>query len=217
LNSPHNPKGQLDVQPTSRPENRHEGGTENRTQNQNNKWQFLLLLAPVFLFAFIEEYYGVVWGTIAALIASVAEIIYEKIKFKKISGLTLGMNALIVVLGLVSIFLQDGIWFKLQLALFEIIFAVLLMGSTVLKKPLLVALAKKQNQALAPDAIQLLNGINFRLGIFFVLQAGLATWAAYTWSSIAWAFLKTAGLILMMLAYMLGEFLFILIKRKLAK
>ena len=217
MNSPHNPKGQLDVQPTSRPENRHEGGTENRTQNQNNKWQFLLLLAPVFLFAFIEEYYGVVWGTIAALIASVAEIIYEKIKFKKISGLTLGMNALIVVLGLVSIFLQDGIWFKLQLALFEIIFAVLLMGSTVLKKPLLVALAKKQNQALAPDAIQLLNGINFRLGIFFVLQAGLATWAAYTWSSIAWAFLKTAGLILMMLAYMLGEFLFILIKRKLAK
>jgi intracellular septation protein len=209
LSSANNPNGKLNPSTDSL--------TKNGSRNQTNKWQFLFLLTPVLLFTFIEEYYGVVWGTVAALIVGIAEIIYEKIRYQKVSAITWGMNALIVLLGLVSIYLQDGIWFKLQLALFEIIFAGLLIGSSLLKKPLLLELAKKQNQNMAPEAIQLLNGINFRLGIFFIIQAGIATWAAYTWSSVAWAFLKTAGLILMMFAYMLGEFLFVVIKRKLTK
>lgn len=159
-------------------------------------------LLPVIAFSVIEEFYGPVWGTFAGMTFGIGEIIYEKIKFNKVSAVTWIGNALILGLGAVSIISQDGIWFKLQPALFEAFFASFLWGSLIMKKPFLLLMAEKQNPNVLDTARPMLKGMTLRLGFFFAIHAVIATWAAFEWTTAQWAFLKGAGLIISFLVYL---------------
>ncbi len=162
-------------------------------------------LLPIIAFTVVEELYGPVWGTIVAMIFGVGEIVYEKWKFKKISKLTLLSNTLVLVLGLISIFFQEGIWFKLQPAILELFMAIFLWYTTWTGQPFLSEMAFKQNPNLPPQMLPFLRAVNFRLGFFFLGHAVIATWAALSWSTTAWAFLKGIGLTVSMIVYMVIE------------
>ncbi|GIL17018.1 MAG: putative intracellular septation protein A [Oligoflexia bacterium] len=162
-------------------------------------------LLPILAFTLIEENYGPIWGTVAGMAFGFGEIIFEIVKYKKVSTMTWIGNGMILSLGAISIISQDGIWFKLQPALFEAFFAIFLWGSLVLKKNFLVLMAEKQGQQIPEILKEKFNGITFRVGIFFAIQAGLATWAAFSWSTEAWAFLKGIGLTLSFVVYLVAE------------
>ncbi len=162
-------------------------------------------LLPIIAFTVIEEYFGPFYGLMAALVFGLGELTYEKIKYNKISGVTWMGNGLIIGLGLVSIFTQDGIWFKLQPAILEFAFASMLWITQATGKPMLVELSKKQNPELPEHVLVFLKGVNFRCGIFFLIHAALATWAALKWSTQAWAVLKGLGVTLSFVLYMVIE------------
>lgn len=164
-------------------------------------------LLPIAAFTILEELYGPVYGLAAAMVFGIGELLYEKIKLKKISSITWIANGLIIALGLVSIFTQEGIWFKLQPAIMEFATTAILWGTQYMKKPLLVELSKKQNPNLPDLFLDFLRSVNFRLGLFFLAHALLATWAAYTWSTQAWAWLKGLGVVISMVLYMILEVL----------
>lgn len=181
--------------------------------SNNKKHQALALffggLLPVIAFTVIEDQYGVVAGLIAGMIFGAGEILYELIKYKKVSALTWGGNALLLGLGGVSLISQDGLWFKLQPALIELIFGFVLFFSSVLKKPFLVMMIEKQNPEIPTVLKQSFHGINFRLSFFFFIHAGLATYAAFYWSNTNWALLKGAGLTVSFILYLLVELYFV--------
>ena len=54
-----------------------------------------------------------------------------------------------------------------------------------------------------------MSGMTVRIGIFFLLHAALATWAALHWSTQAWVFLKGFGFTGSMVVYMIVEALFL--------
>ena len=118
-------------------------------------------------------------------------------------------NAMILVLGGISIISQDGIWFKLQPALFEAFFAVLLWGSVVLKKPFLPMMAEKQGAVINPVVKPFMTGMTWRLGFFFAIQSVVATWAALKWTTAQWALLKGVGLMVSFFVYLGFELLWI--------
>jgi intracellular septation protein len=139
------------------------------------------------------------------MVFGVGEIIYEILKYKKVSLITWIGNGMLLSLGAISLISSDGIWFKLQPALFEFGFFIFLLGSWFMKKPFLVLMLEKQNPA-APEFIKnMMSGLTFRLSFFFLIHALLATWAAYKWSSEAWALLKGLGLTASMIVYMIFE------------
>lgn len=109
---------------------------------------------------------------------------------------------MILVLGGISIIAQDGIWFKMQPALFEAFFTALLWGSLIMKKPLLIAMAEKQGTKIPDHAKPLMKGMTFRLGLFFAIHAVVATWAAFSWTTAQWAWLKGAGLMVSFAVYL---------------
>lgn len=161
-------------------------------------------LLPVIVFSVIEDRYGTVAGLVAGMIFGVGEIAYEWIKLKKVDAVTWAGNGMILVLGGVSLFTNEGVWFKLQPAIIEAATAVIFCGSVLVKRPLMAGLLKKQLAAnareapaqpleLAPWLIPLLSGATFRFGVFFGAHAALATWAALHWSTAAWAALKGIG------------------------
>jgi intracellular septation protein len=172
-------------------------------------------LLPVIAFTVIEEKYGPQWGLLAGLSFGVAEIIYELIRYKKVSTITWIGNGLLIALGLISLFASDGIWFKLQPAIMEFGMFAFLFGSWILKKPFMQVMVEKQNPNF-PDIMKpFLAGITLRLSIFFLLHSVIATHAAFYWSTEAWAYLKGLGLMISMVLYMIIEM--VIMKRKIQK
>ncbi len=162
-------------------------------------------LLPVILFTVIEDQYGTMAGLIAGLTFGVSEVIYEKIVNKSVSKITWIGNGLLVGFGIISLWTADGIWFKLQPALMEIIMTIVLWGSLILKRPLFSSLAEAQGVILPKEVKERLRGITFRSGIFFLIHAAIATWAAFEWTTTQWALLKGLGLTISFVIYLLAE------------
>lgn len=174
---------------------------------------FFAGLLPVIAFTIIEEKYGTWAGLIAGMVFGLGEIIFELIKYKKVNNLTWIGNGMLLLLGGISLVFNDGLWFKLQPALFEFGFFIFLMGSWILKKPFLRLMIEKQNPD-APEIVKnLMNQMTFRLSLFFLFHALLATWAALHWTSEAWALLKGIGLTISLIIYMICEVIWLKIKK----
>lgn len=177
----------------------------NNTQKSQMTALFFGGLLPVIFFTIVEEKYGTMAGLIAGMIFGCGEIIYEIIRYRKVNTITWIGNGMLLGLGAVSLFTSEGYWFKLQPAIFEFLFFGFLLGSWLLKKPFLKIMTEKQNPDM-PEIIKArLSGITLRLSFFFLVHAVIATYAAFYWSSEAWAILKGIGLTVSMILYMLIE------------
>lgn len=178
-------------------------------------------ILPVIAFTLVEEYFGTLWGLIAGMVFGVGEIFFEKFTRGRVDAITWGGNGMLFVLGGVSLFTKEGLWFKLQPAILETVMGLVLVGSVLIGRPVLLILARKQNvMANIPAPIQNLmnqsfSGLTLRVGIFFLLHAGLATWAALSWSTRAWALLKGVGFTVSLILYMLAEML--ILRRRISK
>jgi len=186
--------------------------------NSKAKSQALALffggLLPVIAFTVIEEKYGTVAGLIAGIVFGLGEVLFEIIKYKKVSAMTWIGNGLLFSLGGASLFLNDGLWFKLQPAIIEFGMFMFLSGSCFIKKPILKLMIEKQNTETPEFIKQSLSGITLRLSFFMLAHALLATYAAFFWSSESWALLKGLGLILSTILYMVLESLYLRLKIK---
>ncbi|MGZ3685858.1 MAG: inner membrane-spanning protein YciB, partial [Bdellovibrionota bacterium] len=137
------------------------------------------------------------------------EILWEYRRFGKVQGITWLSNALVLVLGLLSIWENNGVFFKLQPAIFMVVFAGIFLGSSALNRPFLVETAKKQNPNIPPEILLRFKGVNTRLGFVFIALAVLCVYSAVYWSTAAWATLKGVGLPVLTSAYMLIEIVII--------
>ena len=169
------------------------------------KKQLLLTVLPLLLFVVVEEWGGLTWALILAIVYAIVELSWEWRRYQRISGMTLFSNVMIIGLSLLSYYTQDGFWFKMQPAILELALASFLIGSFVLKKPMLVLMMQQQGHNLNPMMYHFFSGLTLRMGFFFVVQAGLAAYASLYWSTQSWAFLKSVGILIMMVIYMLIE------------
>lgn len=172
---------------------------------------FLGGILPVIVFTVLEEKYGTLWGLVGGMVFGIGEILYEWFSRRKVDTITWIGNGLLIAMGVFSLWTNEGIWFKLQPAIIEVFMAVVLIGSVFLKKPFMSMMAEKQNlfAQLPPEFHDTFrkgfSGMTFRIGIFFLLHAGLAAWAALYWSTRAWAILKGVGFTVSMIVYMAVE------------
>lgn len=192
------------------------------TKAQNTRALLLAGLLPLILFTIVEEYYGTLWGLVAGMVFGVGEIIYEWVSRRKVETMTWVGNGMLLGLGSISLFTREGIWFKMQPAILETVMGCLLIGSAIIGKPFLLMMAQKQNlfERVPPPAVPQLKaafkGLTARIGVFFLIHAAIATWAALYWSTRAWALLKGVGFTVSLLLYM-GVEVLLLRKRMLMR
>lgn len=179
--------------------------TEKKSQFKQLFWGGLI---PIIAFTLIDEKYGPVWGTIAGLIFGLGEVAFEYHREKKVSLITGLSNFFILIMGLVTIWTQEGFWFKMQPAILLLIFALFLLFSSFRGKPFILALAEKQKQTFPEPLRPFMSGLNTRLGFFFLALTALSVWAALHWSTESWAILKGIGTPALLFLYMLVEILF---------
>jgi isopentenyldiphosphate isomerase/intracellular septation protein A len=183
-----------------------------------NKADILKALAPGFLPLIVFIAADAVWGTKIGLIVAVAvgivEIIVTYIKEKTIDKFILLDIGLIVALGVVSILLENDIFFKLKPALIELIFCVILGISVFSPVNIMMLISKRYMKNIDLNEAQVQQFTRSLRALFFIFlgHTVLIVYSAFFMSKGAWAFIS-GGLFYILFAVYFG-FEFIRARRK---
>ncbi len=149
-------------------------------------------LIPLFIFILADEIWGTRVGLYVALGTGIGELIYYYVKDKKTDGFIILDTALLLVLGVVSIVLENDIFFKIKPALIELILLVVIAFSLWGPKNLIMAMSKRyMGEMILDEGQEKMMRINmvvmFWITAFHII---LVLYSAKYMSSAAWGFIS---------------------------
>jgi len=185
-----------------------------------NKLALLKSLAPGFLPLIIFIVADSIWGTKIGLIVAVGvgilQFLVSYIREKIIDKFILLDLGLIVTLGLISLLLDNDIFFKLKPALIEFIFCIILGVSVLSPVNVMLLLSKRylKNVELDRAQVKQLNTSLKVLFVIFLMHTFLIVYSAIFLSKQAWAFISGGLFYIIFGIYFIFELLKNRIKQK---
>lgn len=171
---------------------------------------------PLFVFIAIDEIWGTRAGLVAALIIGVAEMVWIWIREKRFDGFVLVDTGLLLVLGSISIVLDNDIFFKLKPGLVELILCVVLAISAFSKLNIIGLMTKRYMKDMELDDLQVAQFRKTTQLMFFVflIHTLLVFYSAFYLSNEAWAFIS-GGLFYILFGLVFGyEFIRMKLKNR---
>jgi len=160
-------------------------------------------LLPLFVYVLADELWGSLIGLYVALGFGVLELLIGYIRFRKIERFVMLDIGLLLLLGSVSVLLNNDIFFKLKPAFIELIFAAIIGFSVYSSRNIIFEMSKRYLSAVPanPAAEFQLNKtlkIVLYLTLFHIL---LIVYSAFYMSKEAWAFISGVLYYLIILGY----------------
>ncbi len=170
----------------------------------------LYSMVPLIGFWLIEQYYGLDAGVVAAIVLALGEVIWVYAKEKRFEPLASWSAVLVILMGIISWQLQSDVFLRLKPAIFEMIFALLFLISSILKKPFMLIMARKQWGDMALHSFQMnyLSGVNWRMGVFFLLHVFMIIYASFFLSMNQWLFITGPFFYILLVLYFALEFFY---------
>ena len=178
-----------------------------------NQRKILLQLLPGFipLFAFIiaDEFWGTNVGLIVAVAFGIIELSYYWIKDRKFDKFILLDTLLIIVLGVISIVLENDLFFKLKPALIGVLMCAVLGVSVFTPKNILLNMSKRYLKGInLTDQQHHLMKKNLRVLFWmFIGYTALVLYSTWFMSNEAWAFISGGFLYILFGIYFVFELL----------
>lgn len=178
-----------------------------------NKLDILKALAPGFLPLIIFIVADSIWGTkiglIVAVVVGIVEIFVSYIKEKTLDKFILLDIGLIVVLGVVSILLENDIFFKLKPALIELIFSIIIGISIFSPVNILMLMTRRYMKNIELNETQVRQFTRSLRVMFyiFIVHTVLIVYSAFFLSKGAWAFISGGLFYLLFAVYFVFEFI----------
>ncbi len=149
-------------------------------------------LLPLFVFIVIDEIWGTRVGLVAALIIGVVELIWIGIRDKRFDSFVFFDTVLLLLLGGVSIVLDNDIFFKLKPGLVELILCAILAFSAFSKVNIVALMSKRYMGDVVMNAGQVSKMRSMMQLLFFVFlfHTILVFFSAFYMSDRAWAFIS---------------------------
>lgn len=178
-----------------------------------NRTQLLKKLLPGFipLFVFIaaDEIWGTKIGLFVAIGVGVAEMIWIAIKEKRFEKFVLFDTLLLVILGGVSILLDNDIFFKLKPGFIELILVSILAISAFSKVNIIGLMGQRYMKDVEFNTAQMQQMRQSIKNLFFIflLHTVLVFYSAFFMSKEAWAFISGGLFYIIFGVYFLCEFM----------
>ncbi|MBC3764677.1 septation protein A [Neptunicella marina] len=148
--------------------------------------QALIEFLPLLIFFIFYKTHDIFWATGALMIAFALQLIVTYAIKKQITKQQWIMFAIVVVFGSFTLLLRDETFIMWKPTIVYLIFAAVLLGSQILKKP---ALKQMMESAISvPDKIW--NRINLAWGLFFIAAAAVNLLVAYQYTQEQWVNFK---------------------------
>lgn len=178
-----------------------------------DKMQLFKALAPGFLPLVIFIAADSIWGTriglAVAIIFGLIELAAVFIREKRLDAIIILDVALITVLGVVSITLDNDIFFKLKPAVIELIFCVILGISVFSPMNIMMMLMKRYLDEVTLSPAQMMQFSRSLRGMFFLFAGHtlLIVYSAFFMSRAAWGFISGGLFYIIFAVYLLLEFI----------
>jgi isopentenyldiphosphate isomerase/intracellular septation protein A len=172
---------------------------------------------PILVFIFADLFFGLTVGLIVAILVGIGQFIVTYFKEKRVDRFVLFDVSLIVILGVISLVLQNDIFFKIKPGLIEAILAILLGFSGFSRSQLLIKMTGRYMPGMELSDIQIhqMRIMMRRMFYLIVLHTALIFYSAFNMSTEAWGFISGGLFYILVGLYMLFEFVKVRIQRKL--
>jgi len=178
-----------------------------------NRLQLLKTLAPGFLPLIVFIGADALWGTKAGLIVAIASGIIELAVFhareKTWDRFVLLDTLLIVVMGGISLLLENDIFFRLKPAIVELVFCLVLGVSVYSPLNIMLAMSRRYLKGIAFSEEQSRAMTRSMKTLFFIFlgHVALIVYAAFAMSAAAWGFISGGLFYLLFALYFLLEWI----------
>lgn len=156
--------------------------------------QMLPGLLPLFVFIAADEIWGTETGLYVAVLFGIVELFITRIKNGRYDRFIIFDTAFLVILGAVSILLENEIFFKLKPALIEGILCVILAVSVFTPANIVLAMSqrymKNVNMTLTDAGINAMRRMLKILLTVTSLHAALVVYSAFYMSKESWLFIS---------------------------
>lgn len=164
--------------------------------------KFLFDLFPIILFFIAFKLYDIYVATAVAIAATLAQIIYSKIRYGKVEKMLIVSGVLITVFGSATLYLKDPDFIKIKPSVLYWLFATTLLGSQfIFKKNLMRNVMEKQINL--PDKIW--GSLNIAWATLFVVLGFLNLYVAFNYSEDFWVNFKLFGITGIMFAFIIAQ------------
>ena len=164
--------------------------------------KFLFDLFPVILFFIAFKFFGIFTATAVAILATLGQIIYSKLRHGKVEKMLLVSGAIIALLGGITLILHDKSYIMWKpTVLYWIMAAVLLVSNLFFKKNYIQQMMGKMIDA--PAAIW--TKLNYAWVIFLVSLGFLNLYVAFNFDENTWVNFKLFGVTLIMFLFIIGQ------------
>jgi intracellular septation protein len=168
--------------------------------------KFLFDLFPVILFFVVFRWYGIYVATEVAIIATLVQIAWVKIRHGKVDPMLIASGVIIVVFGGATLLLHDESFIKWKPSVLYWFFAVVLYGTEVFWHKNLIR-NLMQEQITMPD--QVWRRLNFAWAAFFAFLGVLNRYVATHYDTTAWVNFKLFGTTGLMFAFVLAQSIYL--------
>ena len=168
--------------------------------------KFLFDLFPVILFFAAFKFFGIFTATAVAIVATLAQIVYVKIRHGKVDKMLLISGLIITVFGGATLLLKDPTFIQWKPSILYWLFAAGLLGAQWLfnKNPMR-AMMEKQIQL--PDGVW--SKVNLAWAMLFFVLGFLNLYVAFNYSQDTWVNFKLFGITGIMFGFIIVQTLFI--------
>ncbi|MBN1821852.1 MAG: NUDIX domain-containing protein [Prolixibacteraceae bacterium] len=168
---------------------------------------------PLFVFILADEIWGTTVGIIVAVIVGVAEFLWVWIQEHRFDKFILFDTLLLIILGGISLILQNDIFFKIKPGLIELILVTILGISAFSHLNIVGLMSKRYMKGIEMNDLQvrqMRKSLKFMF-YMFTIHTALVFYSAFYMSNEAWAFISGGLFYILFGVY----FVFELIKNKL--
>ena len=172
------------------------------TSAQQGLWPKLVIeLGPLLVFFAANAVAGIYAGTAAFMVATLISLAAARIRYRKVPIMPLVSGVIVLVFGGLTLFLRDETFIKLKPTIVYSMFALLLAGGLMLKKPLLELLFGPVF-ALTEEGWRKLT---WRWIVFFVVMAIVNELVWRNFSTDTWVSFKAFGFLPLTLLFTLAQ------------
>lgn len=156
--------------------------------------QMLPGLLPLFIFMAADEIWGTKTGLYIAVIFGLCELFLTRIKDGRYDRFIIFDTVFLVILGLISILLENDIFFKLKPALIEFILCIILAVSVFSPANIVLAMSQRYMKntgiQLTDAGLKSMNRILKIILAVVMMHTALIVYSAFCMSNEAWLFIS---------------------------
>lgn len=164
--------------------------------------KFLFDLFPVILFFAVFKFAGIYAATACAIVATLGQIAWVKVRHGKVDNMLIASGAIIVVFGGATLLLHDETFIKWKPTILYWLFGVVLAAGELFWKKNLIRAVMEQ-QITLPDPVW--RALNHAWAGFFALLGLLNLYVAYHYATDTWVNFKLFGTMGLMFAFVIAQ------------